>query len=112
MFWDVFLSLCAEIGADPTPTAVKIGFSNATATHWKNGQTPRGASLKKVADYFGVSPDYLLGKTDKKNKPTSALGDGLSDDRRYLIEAVQAMSDENVQKLRIIVEQVIAERGK
>ncbi|GAA0444808.1 MAG: transcriptional regulator [Bacillota bacterium] len=27
---------------------------------------PNGANLQKVADYFDVSVDYLLGRTDKK----------------------------------------------
>ena len=78
MFWDIFVALCAERGESPSPTAIKIGFSNAAATHWKKGKIPRGESLKKIADYFGVSTNYLLGKTDKKEKPTTDTGDGLS----------------------------------
>lgn len=38
-------------------------MSNATPTKWKKtGATPVGDTLDKIAVYFGVSVDYLLGK--------------------------------------------------
>ena len=45
-------------------------MSKATPTTWKNkGTTPQAAQLQKIADYFGVSVDYLLGNTKQKEKP-------------------------------------------
>lgn len=38
---------------------------------WKIGLAiPSMDNLKKLAEYFNVTVDYLLGKEDKKNKPT------------------------------------------
>lgn len=35
--------------------------------YWEdNGNIPDGTTLIKIADYFGVSVDYLLGKAEKK----------------------------------------------
>ncbi|MBC2288563.1 helix-turn-helix domain-containing protein [Listeria farberi] len=43
----------------------KLGFGESTIYKWKN-QSPKGSDLEKVADYFNVSVDYLLGRTDNK----------------------------------------------
>lgn len=60
MFYDNFVKLCAEKGQKPTPTAKEIGFSSAALVKWKNGTTPRGNALQKIADYFGVTVNDLL----------------------------------------------------
>jgi transcriptional regulator with XRE-family HTH domain len=41
----------------------KLKFGRNSLYSWKT-KTPNGDRLKKVADYFGVSTDYLLGRTD------------------------------------------------
>lgn len=70
-FWEVFSSLCEKNKKTPNSVCAELKLSNATATHWKNGTVPRGTTLQKVADYFGVTTDYLLGNTDQKEKPSS-----------------------------------------
>jgi transcriptional regulator with XRE-family HTH domain len=69
VFYDTFCKLCAEKNISPTKASLQIGLSKSTATKWKNtGATPSGDTLNKIADYFEVTVDYLLGK-DKKEKP-------------------------------------------
>lgn len=46
----------------------QLGFSNGTINQWDT--STRTSSLEKVADYFGVSVDYLLGRDG--NEPSSA----------------------------------------
>ena len=44
-----------------------MGINKATVSVWKTkGTFPQIAQLEKIADYFGVSTDYLLGKTSQK----------------------------------------------
>lgn len=44
-----------------------IGAAESTISLYEKGsREPDNATLKKLADYFGVSVDYLLGRTDKK----------------------------------------------
>lgn len=62
MFWDNFKKLCDERGDTPNGVCKKLGLSNATATHWKNGAEPSGKTLNKIADYFGISIDSLNGR--------------------------------------------------
>ena len=69
MFWDNFKRLCDERGDTPNGICKKLGFSNATATHWKNGAEPSGKTLKKIADYFGISIDALNGRESQITDP-------------------------------------------
>ena len=40
-----------------------LNLSVNSFTNWKNrGTVPSGDTLQKIADYFGVTVDYLLGK--------------------------------------------------
>lgn len=60
MFWETFIKLCASNGTKPNPVAAKLGLSSGSITKWKNGAKPNDTTLQKIADYFGVSVDYLL----------------------------------------------------
>lgn len=47
-----------------------LGISKNSFQYWeKNGNIPSGAILQKIADYFGVSTDYLLGRDEKAPDP-------------------------------------------
>ncbi|MCW1940177.1 helix-turn-helix domain-containing protein [Bacillus anthracis] len=48
--------------------ADKLGFSRGKLANYEQGQRePDYDTLKKIADFFEVSTDYLLGRTEKKN---------------------------------------------
>ncbi|WP_330948869.1 helix-turn-helix domain-containing protein [Virgibacillus sp. MG-45] len=63
--FDRLKKLCDEQKISFVELEEKLGFGRNSLYNWKK-KTPNGASLKKVADYFNVSVDYLLGRTDKK----------------------------------------------
>lgn len=67
IFWEVFYHLCENNNKTPNAVCKELNLSNATATHWKNGTMPKGDVLSNIADYFNVSTDYLLGRTDQPN---------------------------------------------
>ena len=72
MFFDIFYDLCKKKGVSCKKAAEDIGLSNSITTKWKKtGATPGGDTLNRIANYFGVSTDYLLGKESKK-APTAA----------------------------------------
>lgn len=72
MFYDLYLDLCKKKNVSPTKAALDIGISKATPSTWKKrGLTPQGDTLNKIASYFGVSTDYLLGQ-EQKEKPAIA----------------------------------------
>lgn len=61
MFWERFYHLCIERNTKPLPVVKELSISTGSITKWKNGTVPNGTTLQKIADYFGVSVDYLLG---------------------------------------------------
>jgi len=64
MFYKQVLALCKERGISPTKLATDLGLSTSTPNGWKNGSVPQPSTLKKIADYFGVTIEYLTeGKT-------------------------------------------------
>ena len=81
MFWERFYNLCLEKGTKPNPVAKALGISSGIVTKWKTlGTLPNGDTLTKLADYLGCSVDYLLGRTEEKEKPTAPEGDELDVD--------------------------------
>lgn len=66
MFYDIFSRLCEINDVKPSRVCLDLSLSKATATKWKNGSIPSGETLQKIADYFNVSTDYLLGIEQKK----------------------------------------------
>lgn len=76
MFYDLFCELCQKKGVSPTRATVEIGLSRTIGTKWKTtGATPQGETLSKIADYFGVSVDYLLGNDQKEKAPAVTVYD-------------------------------------
>ena len=62
MFYETFCRLCQIHQLTPSGAATKIGFNRASVTMWKNtGKAPKQELLLKIADFFGVTTDYLLG---------------------------------------------------
>lgn len=67
MFWSTYVELCNSVNKAPNKVAAELGITSGTATKWKNGAVPQDRTIKKIADYFGVSVEYLKGETDIKN---------------------------------------------
>lgn len=63
MFYDTFAFLCKQKGLSPSRAAVEAKISKSLVTKWKSNGTevPSPEVLKKLSNFFGVTPDYLLG---------------------------------------------------
>lgn len=103
MFYDIFKKLCDQRGIKPGPAAEACGINRSNVSLWKSkGYTPRGDALQSIADYFGVSTDYLLGKEEQKEKSPSARGErGLDFDTftYAMYEEGKELTEENKAKL-------------
>lgn len=67
MFYDLFKSLCDEKGVSVSRACLDMGLSRSIAAKWKNTRTkPSAEVLPKIASYFGVTTDYLLGTEQEK----------------------------------------------
>lgn len=75
MFYDNFVLLCKEKGVSPSKAAEECGVNRSSVTSWKkSGYTPRGNVLQRLAEYFGVSVDRLIGSD--ANEKTQVPGEG------------------------------------
>jgi transcriptional regulator with XRE-family HTH domain len=113
MFKEIFIRLCNEKGVAPTAACVEIGLSNATFSCWTETSIPRKATLMRIADYFGVSTDYLLGNVDmdlqhfaeKEKGPTVTVDP-------KLLSLIDSMSEEELADLERYAEFILSKKGK
>ena len=87
----------------------KLGFSRNTIYNMKKS-TPNVERVSMIADYFNVSTDYLLGRTDNPNVASEnfTTSDGRTVDLSNLRERVvlfdgKPLSDEDVDKIAQII---------
>ena len=74
LFWKNFVVECAKIQKSPAGVVEELGLSNSMPTSWKNGAIPRAKTQKRIADYFGVTVEELMGE---KKEPAGKGGLGL-----------------------------------
>ena len=67
MFYTIYAELCHKIGRSPSWVAQQLNINKGSVTYWKNNPTvnPSNEVVCKIADYFNVSTDYLLGNDTK-----------------------------------------------
>lgn len=66
MYYEIFENLCKENGVKPGTVSRGTGIHTATLTAWKQGKyTPKQDKLQLIANYFGVSLEYLMNGTEK-----------------------------------------------
>lgn len=71
--YEIFEKLLMERGVTAYKVAKATGISTGSMTDWKKGRSaPKVDKLQKIADYFGVSVDYLLGNEPKEKTPAEA----------------------------------------
>ena len=72
MFYDNFIKACNLKGKTPSAALSEAGIDKSASTRWKNGKKPTDATLRKLADYFGVSPEDLTGSASSAQKKAPA----------------------------------------
>lgn len=66
-FFERYSDICVQQGIEPCSqrAADLFGTTRATISTWgKNNSTPRGETVRQIADGLRVSTDYLLGRTE------------------------------------------------
>ena len=93
-------TLCEAKGVSGSRMCLDLGLSKSTMSDLKYGRTKgmSTATAAKIAAYFDVSVDYLLGEEDKKEKPT-VQDDGLSEGMLELIDCIKKLPEDKIQML-------------
>ena len=68
--YEVFEQLLQKYGVTSYKVSKETGVTQTSLSNWKSGRnTPSTKTLQKIADYFGVSVDYLMtGKEETSDK--------------------------------------------
>ena len=90
------------------------GISTSTLSEWKNGKyTPKMDKVQKIAEYFNVSVDYLLGNEEKTSPAAVAEDNELNKyleelknrkEMRMLFKLASGATKEDVEKAVAIIE--------
>lgn len=72
---------------------------------WRQGRTPSTATKRVLADYFGVSVEYLMGETDdrgQKNSPGQVTEAGEA--KKNLLSAVAELSEDECKNVLALID--------
>ena len=68
--YEIYCKLRDTKGVKDSDVVKATGITKSTFSDWKSGRSkPKNEKLQKIADYFGVSVDYLMtGETSAEKK--------------------------------------------
>lgn len=89
MFWENFVRQCEKLEKSPTTVVEELGFKRPAVTSWKNGALPQVKNRKKIADYFGISVDELMG-----TKKEPAGQGGLDEQMQMIVDLLNGATQE------------------
>lgn len=92
---DKILHLLKSRQIEQQEFAKAIGVGKHVISEWKNGKTKSYLKhIDKIADFFEVSTDYLLGQ-----EKTAPAEQSLTDKQGQVLSLAKNLSDEDMQKL-------------
>lgn len=103
--YTVFEKLLKERGVTAYKVAKDTGITTSTLSSWKTGRyTPKPEKLKVLADYFGVSLEYLTTGKERDgekyyiNEETAEMAQKLFENRdlKVLFDAAQDATPEDL----------------
>lgn len=105
-FYEKYLCLCNSINKSPSAVALELKIGKPSVTRWKNGATPRDATVLKIADYFGVTVTELMSGVGEQEKAPATKGEGSKEAASNFIKstndraALLALINEATKKLQ------------
>lgn len=117
--YEIFSKLIQSYGITPYKVSKETGISQSTLSDWKKGKiTPKSDTMKKLADYLGVSVDYLMTGEEKKgdkkyyiNDETAAMAQKLFENKELRV-LFDAASDAKPEDLKTTYDLLMALKRK
>jgi transcriptional regulator with XRE-family HTH domain len=106
-FYEKYLCLCNSINKSPSAVALELKIGKPSVTRWKNGATPRDATVLKIADYFGVTVTELMSGVGEQEKAPAAKGEGYDDKITRLYTQLPKLSDRQREIILGIVDEML-----
>ena len=116
-FAQVLNELMNSRGVTNYALAKYLKCSQSTIKNWLTNTTrPNHDKLKQVAEYFGVSVDYILGTTDEKEKPSGNTTEGPITPKDQIINEIvknlKSSSLDEVKRFDRMLDAFLADRRK
>lgn len=106
-FYEKYLCLCNSINKSPSAVALELKIGKPSVTRWKNGASPRDATVLKIADYFGVTVAELMSGVGEQEKAPAAKGEGYDDKITRLYTQLPKLSDRQREMILGIVDEML-----
>ena len=110
--YEIFEELIRQKGIKPSDVAKATGLRHALFTDWKMGRyTPKVDKLKLIADYLGVTVEYLM--TGEETEQTYYFNDDARElaeflfknpDYKVLFDASRNVKREDIEFIRQMIE--------
>lgn len=119
--YEVFEQLLQRYGVTPYKVSKETGVTQTALSNWKSGRsTPSTQTLQKIADYFGVTIDYIMTGEEKRSSASELSARNERDIERDLKDTLgkldsqdglmfdgEALDDDTRELLRISIENAI-----
>lgn len=118
MSYERFKELCEKANVRPSEVSRATGIATSTLTEWKKGSyTPKADKLQKIADFFGVSVEYLMSGDSEGyyvNPETAEMAQKIFENRdlRLLFDAAADAPPEDLQLVHQMLLALKAKEGK
>ena len=90
--YEIYCRLREAKGVKDSDVVKATGITKSTFSDWKSGRSkPKNEKLQKIADYFGVTVDYLMTGENSAEKKESVLNE--RDERDISRRLEQTLSD-------------------
>lgn len=105
--FEIIKNLADKKGISINQLEENLGYSRNTIYNMKKS-TPNAERIQQIADYFNVSTDYLLGRTDNPNVADDNISYTREDLREMAVNAKtfdgKPLTDEDVEAITNIIE--------
>lgn len=103
--YEIFDKLCESKGVTAYRVGKETGIATSTFTDWKKGRSvPKQNKLKKIADYFGVTVEYLMTGENYKFSDDDVLLDVRISEDFDLKEAIKKYYSLDDRKKKHVIE--------
>lgn len=111
--YETFQELLNKRGLKPFDVSKATGISSSTLTDWKKGRSvPKQDKMQKIADFFGVSVDYLMTGEESNgyylNDDAKDMAQFLFDNPEYkvLFDASRKVKPEDIQFVKEMMDRM------
>lgn len=97
LFYEKFQELCREKGLSMSAAVGIMGISKGNLSYWRKGRLPKGDVLRRIARFFDVPVDTLVGRSQEalaaQQEELLRLFAGLTTEQRgEILETMHSMN--------------------